>query len=130
MKNKKTYVNPKEVKEIVLYYERESTLYEWYDETQPQRKTILWGLIQTGWTEGKPAGWGYSRRYTDDEVLTSWESIKIDRSGLAPKTINKAGVTVYFGYKHSSHWHFETNEEAEDFANEISEQSDCKFVIK
>lgn len=128
MKNK-TYINSNEIKEIVLSYESESKVYEWFDREPIKNKTILFGLITTGVIEAIPAGWG-GPRYSDEAITESWESIRVDRDGLRPRLLYKARVTLYFGYRHSTTSYFNNNEEAELFADEIASVSGCDFLTK
>ena len=127
---KTTYINPNEVKEIVFCPESEYSSYKWYDEELSQRKTILWGLIKSGWTEYKPAGWGWgSRRYTDEEILGGWNSLKIDKTGLKPKLISKAETTIYLRYKQSTKVYHDTNEDAINFAENVANKTGCTLKI-
>ena len=124
-----TYINPKGIKEIVVQLENESSLYYWYDREPEKRRTILWGLITVSKEPALEAGWDYER-LSDERVLKNWSSIKIDRSGLEPKVINKARATIYFGYKHYSTCYYESNEEAINCAEEIASESGCSIKIE
>ena len=123
------YINPKGIKEIVVQLESESSLYKWYDREPAKRRTILWGLITVSREPAQEAGWDYER-LSDERVLKNWSSIKIDRSGLEPKVINKARATIYFGYKHYSTCYYESNEEAINCAEEIASESGCSIKIE
>lgn len=125
----KTYINPKGIKEIVVQLESEASLYHWYGSEPEKRRTILWGLITVSREPAQKAGWGYER-LSDERLLKGWSSIKIDRSGLEPKVINKASVTIYFGYKHYSTVYYDTNEEAINFAEGVANESSCTIKIE
>lgn len=124
-----TYINPKGIKGIVVQLESESSLYHWYDREPAKRRTILWGLITIGKEPALEAGWDYERM-SDERLLKNWSSIKIDRSGLEPKIINKARATIYFGYKHSTTVYYDTNEEAINFAEDVANESGCTIKIE
>ena len=123
-----TYINPKGVKEIVVHLERESSIYPWYGRESAKKKTILWGLVTIGRTPAMREGWGYER-LSDGRLLKNWSSLKIDRSGLEPKLISKASVTIYFGYNHYSTFYYDTNEESIKSAEDISEKGECIIKI-
>ena len=124
-----TYINPKGIKEIVVQLENESSLYYWYDREPEKRRTILWGLITVSRQPAQKAGWDYER-LSDERVLKGWSSIKIDRSGLEPKVINKARATIYFGYKDYLTCYYESNEEAINFAEGVANESSCTIKIE
>ena len=124
-----TYINPEEIKEIVVQLESGTTIFTWYDREPEKRKTILWGLITIGKEPAQKAGWDYERM-SDERLLKNYSSLKIDRSGLAPKVSSKARVIIYFGYNHTSTVYYDTNEEAINFAEAIASESGCSIKIE
>lgn len=125
---KKNYFQLDKVSAITLTYERE-TSYKWFPAIPAKPKMFLG--IQWGMTEAIPAGWSeyedtrYFRKsssYFDDY---SW--YRVDE--VNGKVYNKAHVHVHLNYKEGIGVNFDSNEEAQQWVDDLIASSDKKFAV-
>lgn len=129
---KKHYFELDKVDSITLTMERE-TSYRWFPEIPAKPKTFLG--IKYGMTEAIPAGWN---NYIDEDgnEYRPWarkQSSYFDDYSwyrVAPFRIhNKAHVEIRFGYKQSLGVNFDSNEEAQDYVDDLISSSDKQFHV-
>ena len=124
----KTYINPKQVKEVVLRYESK-IYYKWYEAQPSYKLKVLFGLITVKIMPAEKEGWGYDR-ISHEDLLRELEDYKIDFTGIKPQLLRKASITFYFGYRHYTTVYFETNEEALQYAEDAGNKAECTITIK
>lgn len=123
----KNYFQLDKVSAITLTYERE-TSYRWFSAIPAKPKVFLG--IQWGMTEAIPAGWsdyeeGWHRKsssYFDDYNWYRVDEIK-------GKIYNKAHVNVHLNYKEGIGCNFDSNEEAQQYVDDLIASSDKKFTV-
>ena len=129
---KKHYFELDKVDSITLNGERESS-YRWFPEIPARPKTFLG--IKYGMTEAIPAGWNdcidedgneyrpWKRRqssYFDDYSFYKVTPFRI---------YSKAHVEIRFGYKQSFGVQFDSNEEAQEYVDDLILSSDKQFHV-
>jgi hypothetical protein len=97
---------------------RGETNNKWYEETPPTHKTFLG--IKYGKTEGYSAGWGYHRLSTE-ELLRYYPNYKVDKENKVVYERPMVILTLTNG--RSFNQYFDTDEEAEEYAFEIHQES-------
>jgi hypothetical protein len=124
---KKYYFDLDKVSSIHLTLERESD-YTWYDEIKPQRRYFL-GL-PVGWTAGKTGGWCEyedSKWRKDTEYFEDYKSYRVD---LDLKVVFiRPRVTVVSGYKDSYTSYFDTDQEAQQYIDDLIKKSKKNFQV-
>jgi hypothetical protein len=131
---KKHYFELDKVDSITLNGERE-TNYRWFPEIPATPKTFLG--IRYGKNEAIPAGWNehidddgkeyrlWSRKQSSYFADYSWYRV-CDNSN---RIYNKAHVEIRFGYKQSFGIQFDSNEEAQEYVDELISSSDKQFHV-
>jgi hypothetical protein len=129
---KKHYFELDKVESITLTYERE-THYKWFPTIPASPKTFLG--IKYGMNPGFNAGWNDN---FDDNGNEKWPWRRTQSSyfddyswyKVTPFRIyNKAHVEIRFGYKQSFSINFESNEEAQDYVDELISSSEKQFHV-
>ncbi len=117
MSKRKYYFDVNEIKSITLTFEKEAD-YKWRGEIPAKPKYLL-GFIPWGKTKVKPACWVDSVGWTrTDEKFKSYEWYRIQEF---PKMVfEKPTVYLNLGYKNSYTQRFETNEEAQEWVDELT----------
>ena len=131
----KNYFELDKVESITLTHEAESS-YRWFPEIPARPKTFL------GFKTGKmhpavPAGWnnnindeGKEHQYrTWDRKQASYFK-DYEWYKVTPFRIyNKAHVEIRFGYKQTLGLRFESNEEAQEWVDDLIQSSDKQFHV-
>jgi len=123
----KHYFELAKVDSITLTLERECG-YSWFPEI-PSRPRTFCG-ITIGTIPSVPAGWsdwedGYDRKTSGYFEEYSW--YRVDE--INKKIYHKSHVEITFGYKQSLSTQFESNEEAQEWVDELIESSDKHFHV-
>ena len=123
----KNYFQIDHVKAVTLTYERLTT-YKWFAEVPSKPKTFLgiqYGMtevIPAGWSEHEDGRWPKPTSYFDD-----YPWYRIDEANK--KIYNKPHVNIHLGYKEGIGHHFESNQEAQKWVDELIASSDKKFSV-
>ncbi len=121
----KIYFNLDLISAIHVTMERE-TSYKWFDETPAKPKTFLG--IRVGTEPAIPAGWGdwgCGLHRKDFSYFDDYTWYRVDEA--EKKIFNKAHVSVHLGSKESVSMHFNSNQEALDWAEGIIIKSGKKL---
>ena len=123
----KHYFELDKVDSITLTLERE-TEWGWFSEI-PASPRIFLG-IKLGTKPAIPAGWsewedGHEPKPSEYFEPYSWYRVDEDKK----KIYNKARVEITFGYKQSISTQFESNEEAQEWVDELIATSDKHFHV-
>jgi hypothetical protein len=122
----KYYFDLDKVSSITLKLEEESG-YKWCDEVKPQPRYFLGFKI--GLTRGKPAGWWYEdedyRRATS--YFYDYKSYKVDL--VNKKVTLRPRVTVYLGYKDCYTSYFDTDQQAQEYVDDLISKSKKNFQV-
>jgi hypothetical protein len=119
MSKGKYYFDVNEIKSIELTFEKVSN-YKWREEI-PSKTNYLLGFIPIGrtphrdacWIDGDNDYWG-----TSDEKIKTWEWYRVQEF---PKMVfQKPTVYLNLGYRNSYTHRFETNEEAQEWVDELT----------
>jgi hypothetical protein len=127
MKKTITYFETDKIQTVTLTMESEVSM-KWYEATPS--KPIKFLGIRVGTYPGKKAGWAYSinhERNSTDELLVEWKGYRVDEEEM--KVYNKAHVSIHFSYKHTLGTRFDTNEDAQQYVDELIEQSGRSFNV-
>jgi|688.fasta_scaffold115701_6 hypothetical protein len=128
----KHYFELDKVESITLTHERE-TEWRWKPSIPARPKTFLG--IKYGMEPEIPAGWNDSfdrngnEKYPWQRKQTSYFEDYSWYKSSAFRIYNKAHVTVYLSYKHSLGVHFDSNEEAQAYVDDLILGSDKKFTV-
>jgi len=129
---KKHYFELDKVDSITLNSERE-TAYRWCPSIPPSPKTFLG--IRYGMEPEIPAGWNDN---FDDNGNEKWPWRRTQSSYFGDyswykvtpfRIYNKAHVEIRFGYKQSFGVQFESNEEAQEYVDELISSSEKQFHV-
>lgn len=131
----KNYFQLDKVHSITLTYERESG-YEWFPEIPAKEKSFMG--IKYGMHKAIPAGWSeyedgirhdgnYQRLQSSYFDNYSWH--RVDEANK--KVYNKAHVDIRFSYKEGIGQNFESNEEAQQWVDDLifTAAPDKKFTV-
>ena len=129
----KNYFELNKVNSITLTMERESSGYYWKEAIPARPKKFLG--IKIGILPPVPAGWSeYEEEDEDDyrrrkqsSYFENYKWYRIDE--VAKKLYNKAHVEIRIGYKQSIGQNFNSNEEAQDWVDELIQSSDKQFHV-
>lgn len=133
----KHYFELDKVDSITLTHETESS-YRWFPEIPARPKTFL------GFKTGKmhpavPAGWNNNIADNGSELqyrlwdrkqstyFKDYEWYRVDE--LLCRVYNKAHVEIRFGYKQTFGVRFESNEEAQEWVDDLISSSDKEFHV-
>lgn len=123
----KYYFDLDKVQSIHLRLEEISD-YRWFDEIKPQPKYFLGFKI--GSTQGVKAGWGEyedSNWRKDTEYFDDWKSYRTDVENrivfIRPK------VTVYLNNKNFYSSYFDTDQEAQQYVDDLVKKSNNNFQV-
>jgi hypothetical protein len=125
---KKNYFQLDKVSAIILTYETESR-YKWYPAIPAKPKMFLG--IQWGMTDVVPAGWTtceddkYGR--VTSEYFEDYKWYRVDE--INGKVYNKAHVDVKFSHQEGIGVNFDSNEEAQQWVDDLIASSDKKFAV-
>jgi len=124
----KNYFQLDKVHSITLTYERESS-YKWYAEIPAKPKINFLG-IQYGMTEAVPAGWSDYEGGAWPKHTSYFDGYKWYRVDEVNKKIyHKAHVDIRFSYKEGIGHNFDSNQEAQQWVDELIASSDKKFTV-
>ena len=123
----KFYFQPEKVHSITLTPERESG-YKWFEAIPAQPKTFLG--IKYGMTPAILGGWsefenGHVRKQSSYFADYSW--YKVDE--VNKKVYNKAHISIRFNYKESYGINFNSNEEAQQWIDDLIKETGIKFSV-
>ena len=123
----KNYFKLDKVSAITLTYERE-TSYKWFSAIPAKPKMFLG--IKYGMTPAILGGWsefenGHVRKQSSYFADYSW--YKVDE--VNKKVYNKAHISIRFNYKESYGINFNSNEEAQQYVDDLIASSDKKFTV-
>ena len=123
----KNYFQLDKVSAITLTYERE-TSYKWFSAIPAKPKMFLG--IKYGMTPAILGGWsefenGHVRKQSSYFADYSW--YKVDE--VNKKVYNKAYISIRFNYKESYGINFNSNEEAQQYVDDLIASSDKKFTV-
>mgnify|MGYP006167187237 FL=1 len=123
----KNYFQLDKVSAITLTYERE-TSYKWFSAIPAKPKMFLG--IKYGMTPAILGGWsefenGHVRKQSSYFADYSW--YKVDE--VNKKVYNKAHISIRFNYKESYGINFNSNEEAQQYVDDLIASSDKKFTV-
>jgi hypothetical protein len=123
----KNYFETEKIQTVTLSMETLSGM-KWLEE-RPEKIRKFLGItiskelrLQAGWGYGT-----YRERYTTEELAKEWPYLRVDEK--EKKVYNKSYVSIYFSYKHSIGARFESNEEAQEYVDELIEQSGRIFNV-
>ena len=132
----KHYFELDKVDSITLTHETE-TSYRWFPSIPPSPKTFLG--IKYGMKPGIIAGWnnnvddnGRELQYRtwdrkQSAYFKDYEWYRVDE--LLCRVYNKAHVEIRFGYKQTLGLRFESNEEAQEWVDDLISSSDKEFHV-
>lgn len=129
----KHYFELDKVNSITLRFEKESE-YRWYEEV-PSRPRKMFG-IKIGTIAAIPAGWNseepeeelrYSHRRVSSSYFERYKWYRVDET--KKRVFEKAYIEIVFGYKQTISTKFETNEEAQEYVNELIQSSEKEFHV-
>lgn len=124
----KNYFQLDKVSAIILTYERE-TSYRWRDGIPAKPKTFLG--IKYGMSDAIPAGWSDDDedvRYTKpSSYFDNYNWYRADE--INGKVYNRARVDVKFSHQEGIGANFDSNEEAQQYVDELIASSDKKFAV-
>lgn len=123
----KNYFETDKIQTVTLTMETLSGM-KWLEE-RPEKTCKFLGITISRELRLKE-GWGYStyrERYTTEELAKEWPSHRVDEK--EKKVYNKSYVSIYFIYKHSIGARFDSNEEAQEYVDELIEQSGRIFNV-
>lgn len=123
----KNYFETEKIQTVTLTMETLSGM-KWLEE-RPEKICKFLGITIS--KELKlPEGWGYGthrERFTTEELAKECPYLRVDEK--EKKVYNKSYVSIYFSYKHSLGCRFESNEEAQEYVDELIEQSGRSFNV-
>jgi len=123
----KHYFETEKIQTVTLTMETLSGM-KWLEE-RPEKTCKFLGITIRKELRLKE-GWGYGtyrERYTTDELAKDKPYLRVDEK--EKKVYNKSYVSIYFSYKHSLGARFESNEEAQEYVDELIEQSGRSFNV-
>jgi len=123
----KNYFETEKIQTLTLTMETLSSM-KWLEE-RPEKICKFLGITISKELR-LPAGWGYAtyrERYTTEELVKEYPYFRADEK--TGKVYSKAHVSIYFSYKHSMGARFESNEEAQEYVDELIEQSGRSFNV-
>jgi len=123
----KFYFQAGKVHSITLTPERESG-YEWFEAIPEQSKKFLGFTIGT--IPSVPAGWsdyedGRLRKESSYFEQYSW--YRVDE--VNKKVFNKANISIRFNYKESYGMNFNSNEEAQQWIDDLIKETGLEFSV-
>jgi len=129
----KHYFELDKVDSITLTHETESS-YRWFPEIPARAKTFL-GIKTGKMHPAIPAGWNdniddngnekYPWRRKQSSYFNEYPWYKITPFRI----YNKSHVEIRFGYKQTFGVRFESNEEAQDYVDDLISSSDKQFHV-
>ena len=123
----KTYFETDKIQTVTLTMETLSGM-KWLEE-RPEKTCKFLGITISRELRLKE-GWGYGTyrdRYTTEELMKEHPSYRVDER--EQKVYNKSYVSIYFSYNHTIGARFESNEEAQEYVDELIEQSGRIFNV-
>jgi len=123
----KHYFETEKIQTVTLTMETLSGM-KWLEE-RPEKTCKFLGITIRKELRLKE-GWGYGtyrERYTTEELAKDKPYLRVDEK--EKKVYNKSYVSIYFSYKHSLGARFESNEEAQEYVDELIEQSGRSFNV-
>jgi hypothetical protein len=123
----KNYFETEKIQTVTLSMETLSGM-KWLEE-RPEKLRKFLGITISKELRLKE-GWGYGtyrERYTTEELAKEYPYLRVDEK--EQKVYNKSYVSIYFSYKHSIGARFESNDEAQEYVDELIEQSGRIFNV-
>lgn len=123
----KNYFETEKIQTVTLTMETESGM-QWLEE-RPEKVRKILGITISKELRLKE-GWGYGtyrERYTTEELRRDKPYLRVDER--EHKVYNKSHVSIYFSYKHTIGSRFDSNEEAQEYVDELIEQSGRSFNV-
>ena len=114
---KTTYIDLKLLNQIVLTVKKQTNL-EWFEKIPSTHKTFFG--IKYGKTNGINEGWGHYRLSTE-ELLKYHPNYEIDEVNKV--VYERPMVSLFLENKECFNKYFDTDEEAEEYAFEINQES-------
>ena len=123
----KNYFETDKIQTVTLTQETDVEM-EWYEE-RPEKIYKFLG-ITTSIDKKLKAGWGWKEhreRYSTEELISEYSQFRVNEKEM--KVYSKAHVSICFSYKHSVGCRFDSNEAAQQYVDNLIEDSGRKFNV-